>query len=95
MSQALNIRHTAADSTARLNAQSSTQVKRYWPGKVPEWADKEDIRDSESESEEDRASEEDEPAATTIAAPVVLKRVSLCLCSKCAQASPENPGRRE
>lgn len=75
MSQALNVRHTAADSTARLNAQSSAQVKRYWPGKAPEWAEKEEDREEDLESEEDKVSEEDEPAATTVAAPVVLKKV--------------------
>ena len=75
MSQALNVRHTAADSTARLNAQQHAQVKRYWPGKAPEWAENEAAAEGESDSEQEEVSEEDEPAATTVAAPVVLKRV--------------------
>ncbi len=78
MSQALSIRHTAADSTARLNAQSSAQAKRYWPGKAPDWAEKDESREDESDIEEEEALEEDEPAATAVAAPVVLKKVSFC-----------------
>jgi hypothetical protein len=79
MSQALNVRHTAADSTARTNAQSSGQVKRYWPGRAPDWVDKDKIEEVDSDLEGDDK-EEDEgevAAATSIAAPVVLKKVTI------------------
>ena len=81
MSQALSIRHTAADSTARLNAQSSTQAKRYWPGKAPDWAEKEADRTKDIDSEEEQAPEEDEPVATAVKPAVVLKKVNTCSTS--------------
>ena len=83
MSQALSIRHTAADSTARLNAQSSAQAKRYWPGKAPDWAEKDAEREEDIESEEEQAPEEDEPVATAVKPPVVLKKVDLALWYWC------------
>lgn len=78
MSNALAIRHTAEDSQARENAASNAQVKRYWPGRAPDWYDKDNAGEAESESGEDEKEPdlEEEPAATSIAAPVVLKKVS-------------------
>ena len=76
MSQALSIRHTAADSTARLNAQSNAQAKRYWPGKAPDWAEQDADRDADSDLEEERAPEEEELVATEVSKPVVLKKVT-------------------
>ena len=77
MSNALAVRHTTADSTARSNAASAAQVKRYWPGRAPDWYEQQQAAAEDSEEEEDREAEpEEETAATTVAAPVVLKKVS-------------------
>lgn len=76
MSQALSIRHTAADSTARLNAHSSAQAKRYWPGKAPDWAEKDADREEDIDLEEDEeAPEEDEPIPIAIQPAVVVHKV--------------------
>ena len=79
MSNALAIRHTAEDSQARVNAASNAQVKRYWPGRAPDWYEDQKGADVESESEEEEREPppEEEPAVTDIAAPVVLKKVGL------------------
>ena len=77
MSNALAVRHTTADSTARSNAASAAQVKRYWPGRAPDWYEQQQAGAEDSEPEEDQEAEpEEETAATTVAAPVVLKKVS-------------------
>lgn len=80
MSNALAVRRTAADSQAKQNAASSTHVKRYWPGRAPDWYDKDKAGEAEEESEEEEkgAEPEDEPAVTAVAAPVVLKKVHFC-----------------
>ena len=78
MSNALAVRHTTADSTARSNAANAAQVKRYWPGRAPDWYEQQQAAAEDSDEEEDREAEpeEEEVAATTVAAPVVLKKVS-------------------
>lgn len=76
MSQALSIRHTAADSTARLNAQSNAQAKRYRPGQAPDWAEQGTERDADSDLEEEKAPEDEELVATEVSRPVVLKKVT-------------------
>lgn len=79
MSQALNVRHTAVDHTARSNAQSNAQVKRYRPGIAPEWAKIESSEAEKDDLQQDIASEDDEPVATTVAAPVILTKACLNL----------------
>lgn len=77
MSNALAIRHTAEDSQARVNAASNAQVKRYWPGRAPDWYEDQKDADAESESEEEEREPEpeEEPVTTSVTAPVVLKKV--------------------
>lgn len=85
MSNALAIRHTAEDSQARVNAASNAQVKRYWPGRAPDWYDDErgpEAASSGSDDEEREPEPEEEPAATSVAAPVIVKKASTDKCSQ-------------
>lgn len=80
MSNALAIRHTAEDSQARVNAASNAQVKRYWPGRAPDWYDGQqgpEAEASESSGDEREPEPEEEPAATSVAAPVIVKKASI------------------
>ena len=45
-------------------------VKRYWPGRAPDWYDE---KKQQQESEDEEASGEDEADVTAIAPPVVIK----------------------
>ena len=77
MSSALAVRHTREDDTARRNAESNAQAKRYWPGRAPEWGEQEarDAEDGDVKQEPETDEIEDSLAATKIAAPVVVRKV--------------------
>ena len=77
MASALAIRHTREDDTARKNAENNAQVKRYWPGRAPDWVDENDAvpLDEEAEEEDEQEETEEAPAATRVAAPVIVKKV--------------------
>ena len=79
MASALAIRHTREDDAARKNAESNQQVKRYRPGKKPEWTGEEEAALVDAVKLEDEVEEEEElieaPAATRVAAPVIVKKV--------------------
>ena len=79
MSNALAIRHTREDDTARKNAESNAQAKRYWPGRAPEWREDDQeamVADMDARNEPEAEEIEDSLAATRIAAPVVVKKVT-------------------
>ncbi len=62
---------SATDKEQEKGRVGQAAVKRYWPGKAPDWyQDKED----QPESEEEAASGEEEPADVTgIAPPAIIK----------------------
>lgn len=77
MSSALAVRHTREDDTARRNAENSVQAKRYWPGRAPEWGEREGLEAEDRDVKEEVEPEEPEGslAATRVAAPVVVRKV--------------------
>ena len=72
MSNATAIRQAAVDTAALKNAASAAQVKRYWPGRAPDWYEE---AAAEREEAEEAPEEDEEAAVTAVAAPVVLKKV--------------------
>lgn len=58
----------------------ATKVRRYWPGKRPDWIKEEEESDEEEEVEEEGEPEDEGPAQaepvvrTGIAAPVIVKK---------------------
>ncbi|CAK0784323.1 hypothetical protein CVIRNUC_007527 [Coccomyxa viridis] len=60
---------SATDKDQEKGRVGQAAVKRYWPGRAPDWYNE---KQAEAESEED-ASEEDEADVTAIATPVVIK----------------------
>lgn len=61
-------------------------VKRYWPGRAPDWYNEKEEEQSESEAE---PSEEDEADVTAIAPPVVIKASDDPRLRRLAQVFPD------
>lgn len=75
----------------------ATKVRRYWPGKRPDWIKEEDDDEDEEElEEEEEASEpahEAEPVVRTgIAAPVIVKRADDPRLRRLAETQPADRG---
>ena len=60
-------------------------VKRYWPGRAPDWYNE---KEQQQESEDEEASGEDEADVTGIAPPVVIKASDDPRLRRLAQVCP-------
>jgi hypothetical protein len=62
---------SATDKEQEKGRVGQAAVKRYWPGKAPDWYNE---KEEQPESEDEEASGEEEAAdVTAIAAPVIIK----------------------
>ena len=60
-------------------------VKRYWPGRAPDWYNE---KEQQQDSEDEEASGEDEADVTAIAPPVVIKASDDPRLRRLAQVCP-------
>ena len=77
---------SATDKDQEKGRVGQAAVKRYWPGRAPDWYDE---KKQQQESEDEEASGEDEADVTAIAPPVVIKASDDPRLRRLAQVCPE------
>ena len=76
---------SATDKDQEKGRVGQAAVKRYWPGRAPDWYNE---KDQQKESEDEEASGEDEADVTAIAPPVVIKASDDPRLRRLAQVCP-------